>query len=342
MLETLRPPASSPRTIVTGGAGFLGSHLCDRLIREGHEVLCLDNLLTGRTENIRHLWSHRRFSFVFCDVTKPVDLDELLLKAGTKSPGYNDYSEKKLDYILHLASPASPKEYGRHPIHTLKLGSLGTYYMLGMAKRYGSKFLLASTSEVYGDPNVSPQSEDYWGHVNPIGPRSVYDEAKRFSEAMAMAYAREHGVEVRIVRIFNTYGERMRPDDGRALPNFLTQALQNKPVTVYGDGTQTRSFCYVEDLIEGIYRLLLSSQTGPINLGNPEEITLHELAKLVIERTASRSQIVFEPLPVDDPIQRRPDISKASAFLNWEPKVRLCDGLQRVIPYFQSQLAAPA
>ncbi len=340
MLETLRPPALLPRTIVTGGAGFLGSHLCDRLIREGHEVLCLDNLLTGRADNIQHLWNHPRFAFVLCDVTKPVDLDDLVRKAASKLAGNSRSSGKQLDYVLHLASPASPKEYGRYPIHTLKLGSLGTYHMLGMAKKHGSTFLLASTSEVYGDPDVSPQTENYWGHVNPIGPRSVYDEAKRFSEAMAMAYAREHDVRVRIVRIFNTYGERMRPDDGRALPNFLTQALQNKPVTVYGDGMQTRSFCYVGDLIEGIYRLLLSPQRGPINLGNPEEITLLKLAKLVIEKTMSSSKIVFEPLPVDDPIRRRPDISKASALLNWEPTVGLQEGLQRIIPYFKSQLAA--
>lgn len=338
MVETLNVPIASPRTVVTGGAGFLGSHLCDRLIAEGHEVLCLDNLLTGRIENIQHLWDHPRFAFVLHDVTVPMDLDELMLRVAPKFPWNGRTTRKRLDYILHLASPASPKDYGRHPIHTLKLGSLGTYHALGMAKKDGSVFLLASTSEVYGDPEVSPQTEAYWGRVNPIGPRSVYDEAKRFSEAMAMAYAREHRVKVRIVRIFNTYGERMRANDGRALPTFLTQALQNEPVTVYGDGTQTRSFCYVSDLVEGLYRVLLSDQAGPINLGNPREITLLALAKAVIEQTTSRSEIVFEPLPVDDPMRRRPDISKASKTLNWQPKVELSEGIERVIPYFKSQL----
>lgn len=331
-------PKASARCIVTGGAGFLGSHLCDRLIAEGHEVLCLDNLLTGRTENVQHLWNHPRFSFVLHDVTKPLDLEEIMTKAGRKSSGNGNGARKRVDYILHLASPASPKDYARHPIHTLKLGSLGTYHALGMAKRYGSVFLFASTSEVYGDPEVSPQTEAYWGRVNPVGPRSVYDEAKRFSEAMAMAYAREHQVKVRIVRIFNTYGERMRADDGRALPTFLTQALQNKPLTVFGDGTQTRSFCYVSDLIEGIYRMLNSDQIGPINLGNPCEITLLTLAQNVIEQTRSRSTIVFEPLPVDDPARRRPDISQAGATLDWRPKVDLKEGIERVLPYFRSQL----
>lgn len=338
MVENLNDSAASPRTIVTGGAGFLGSHVCDRLIAEGHEVLCLDNLLTGRIENIQHLWDHPRFVFVLHDVTKPMNLDELMQKASPRLAGTRLARQKRLDYILHLASPASPKDYGRHPIHTLKLGSLGAYYSLGMAKKYGSVFLLASTSEVYGDPEVSPQTEAYWGRVNPVGPRSVYDEAKRFSEAMAMAYVREHRIKVRIVRIFNTYGERMRANDGRALPTFLTQALQNNPITVYGDGTQTRSFCYVSDLVEGLYKALLSDQTGPINLGNPQEITLLELAKNVIEQTASRSQIVFEPLPIDDPVRRRPDITKASQILNWHPRVELHEGIERVIPYFKSQL----
>ena len=339
MAKVSRTSATCPQTIVAGGAGFLGSHLCDRLIAEGHEVLCLDNLLTGRIENIQHLWDHPRFAFVLHDVTKPLDLEELRLKAAPKFTGNRNGGPKKLDYILHLASPASPRDYGQYPIHTLKLGSLGTYHALGMAKKHGSVFLLASTSEIYGDPEVNPQTENYWGHVNPIGPRHVYDEAKRFAEAMAMAYAREHGVKVRIVRIFNTYGERMRANDGRALPTFLFQALQNQPLTVFGDGTQTRSFCYVSDLVEGIYRLLLSDQTGPINIGNPNEMTLLNLAETVIKQTGSFSEIVFAPLPVDDPTRRRPDISRASLALNWHPQVGLREGLERVIPYFKAQLA---
>jgi dTDP-glucose 4,6-dehydratase len=341
MGENANTLAAPPRTIVTGGAGFLGSHLCDRLIAEGHEVMCLDNLLTGRIENIQHLWDHPRFAYVLHDVTKPIDLDELMEKAAPRFNGDGSGARKRLDYILHFACPASPKDYARHPIHTLKIGSLGAYYTLGTAKKYDSVFLLASTSEVYGDPEVSPQTEAYWGRVNPIGPRSVYDEAKRFSEAMAMAYAREHGIKARIVRIFNTYGERMRANDGRALPNFLTQALQNKPLTVYGDGTQTRSFCYVSDLVEGLYKMLVSSQTGPINLGNPQEISLLSLAQAVIKQTGSCSEIVFEPLPIDDPVQRRPDISKASKILNWKPKVGLQEGIERVIPYFKSQINTP-
>ncbi len=338
MVEISTATVDPPRTIVTGGAGFLGSHVCDRLIAKGHEVLCLDNLLTGRIENIEHLWNHPRFAFALHDLTEPIDLNELMRKAGAKFAANKHAAGKRLDYILHLASPASPKDYGRHPIHTLKLGSLGTYHALGTAKKYDSVFLLASTSEVYGDPEVSPQPEAYWGHVNPIGPRSVYDEAKRFSEAMTVAYAREHGVKIRIVRIFNTYGERMRVDDGRALPTFLTQALQNQSVTVFGDGNQTRSFCFVSDLVEGLHRLLLSDEPGPINLGNPEEISLLALAKTIIEQTNSRSEIVFKPLPVDDPMRRRPDISKASTTLNWRPQVGLREGIERVIPYFRSQL----
>jgi dTDP-glucose 4,6-dehydratase len=340
MPDILGQPGPPPLTIVTGGAGFLGSHLCDRLIAEGHEVLCLDNLLTGRIENIQHVWDHPRFAFVLYDVTKSMDLDELLLRAAPKLARNGGPARNRLDYILHFASPASPKDYARHPIHTLKLGSLGAYHALGMAKRYGSVVLLASTSEVYGDPDVSPQQESYWGRVNPVGPRSVYDEAKRFSEAMAMAYAREHGVKVRIVRIFNTYGERMRVDDGRALPTFLSQALRNEPLTVYGDGSQTRSFCYVSDLVNGLIKLLLSDQTGPVNQGNPDEITLLSLAKTVIGQTASHSTIVFELLPVDDPTRRCPDISRASKTLNWQPTVGLRDGIERVIPYFRAQLGA--
>ena len=330
----------SLRTIVAGGAGFVGSHVCDRLVAEGHQVLCLDNLLTGRIENLRHLWDHSRFAFVMHDVTMPMDLDGLLAKVSPEFGEKWEETGRRLDCFLHLASPASPKDYSRHPIHTMKLGSLGTYHALGMAKKYGSVFLLASTSEVYGDPSVTPQPEAYWGHVNPIGPRSVYDEAKRFSEAMSMAYAREHGVRVRIIRIFNTYGERMRTNDGRALPTFLTQALQDKPVTVFGDGSQTRSFCYVSDLVDGMYRLLLSDETGPINIGNPHEITLLALAQTVIEQTGSRSSIIFEPLPVDDPTRRRPDISKAATALKWQPQVELRAGIERVIPYFKAELAA--
>ena len=315
----------------------MGSHLCDRLLAEGHEVVCFDNLLTGNTENIQHLMDNRRFFFVQGDVTKPIDLPAVLSESR-KSWGDAGPDGFRLNYILHFASPASPKDYERHPIHTLKVGALGTYHALGLAKATGSVFLLASTSEVYGDPEVSPQPETYWGHVNPIGPRSVYDEAKRFAEAITMSYAREHGVKVRIVRIFNTYGERMRVDDGRALPNFLKQALQEKPLTIYGDGSQTRSFCYVSDLVEGIYRLLLSDETGPINLGNPEEITIKKLAEEVIELTGSKSQIAMEPLPADDPKRRRPDISKAVATLGWKPEVDRREGIERVITYFRSKL----
>ncbi|HUI40782.1 MAG TPA: UDP-glucuronic acid decarboxylase family protein [Terriglobia bacterium] len=322
-----------PRSLVTGGAGFVGSHLCERLLAEGHEVICLDNLLTGRLENVRQLFDHPHFGFVEGDVTKPIDLSRLLSgRNGRWAPGVH------LDYILHLASPASPKDYARHPIHTLKVGGLGTYHALGLAKAHRSVVLLASTSEVYGDPELNPQPETYWGHVNPIGPRSCYDEAKRFAEAITMAYHREHAVRVRIVRIFNTYGERMRIDDGRVLPNFMTQALRGQPLTVYGDGTQTRSCCYVSDLVEGLYRLLLSDQMGPINIGNPEEVTMLELAGRVIEQTGSASRVTFEPLPVDDPTQRCPDITKAKTLLGWAPKVSLAEGLAKVVPYFRAKL----
>lgn len=333
------PPIGTPSiqwAIVTGGAGFVGSHLCDRLVAEGYGVFCIDNLLTGSRENIQHLLGHPRFLFVRHDVTKPVDLANLAEKAEGQSRKWE--SSDRVEFVAHLASPASPKAYSKHPIHTLKLGSIGTYHALGMAQRYGSVFLLASTSEVYGDPDVTPQVETYWGHVNPIGPRSSYDEAKRFAEALAMAYARQNGVKIRIARIFNTYGERMRIDDGRAVPNFLVQALQNQQVTVYGDGAQTRSFCYVSDLVDGLYRLLRLPATGPVNLGNPEEMTLLQLARMVIERTRSKSRIVFEALPTDDPRLRRPDISKATATLGWRPKVSLEEGIRRVIPYFQSQI----
>ncbi|MFB3922539.1 MAG: UDP-glucuronic acid decarboxylase family protein [Terriglobia bacterium] len=331
----------TPRSLVTGGAGFLGSHLCDRLIQEGHEVICLDNLLTGRIENLRHLMDHSRFLFVAHDVTVPIDLDKILEGARAK-PGWGNGSGHRLDFVLHLASPASPKDYQRYPIHTLKVGGVGTLNALGLAKRYGSVFLLASTSEVYGDPEVHPQAESYWGRVNPIGPRSCYDEAKRYAEALTMGYTREHNIKVRIARIFNTYGERMRPDDGRVLPNFLLQALRNDPLTVYGDGKQTRSFCYVSDLIDGLFRLLLSEARGPVNLGNPEEMGLLDFARLIIRETRSQSKIVFEPLPEDDPQMRRPDLLRAETLLGWRPRVPLKEGVRRTIPYFREFLARPA
>jgi dTDP-glucose 4,6-dehydratase len=326
-----------PLTLVTGGAGFLGSHLSDRLLAEGHDVICLDNLITGRKENIQHLIVHPHFRFVFHDVTRPIDLPSLL----AQSPGQSPFPTRPVDYILHFASPASPRDYARHPIHTLKVGALGTYHALGLAKAHGSVFLLASTSEIYGDPEVSPQPEKYWGHVNPIGPRSVYDEAKRFAEAITMAYYREHGVKVRIVRIFNTYGERMRLEDGRALPNFMVQALLGKPLSVYGKGSQTRSLCYVSDLVEGLHRLLMSDQTGPINLGNPEEVSILQLAKAIIRVTRSESSIVFEPLPEDDPQRRQPDITAAREKLQWEPRINLEEGLAKTLPYFQTSLQKP-
>ncbi len=315
------------RFLVTGGAGFLGSHLCDRLIAEGHEVICLDSLLTGRADNIAHLQGHPRFTFIQHDITHPFFIAE------------------RVDWVLHFASPASPKDYGAHPIHTLKVGALGTYHMLGLAKAHKAKFLLASTSEVYGDPEVHPQPESYWGHVNPIGERSCYDEAKRFSEALTMAYWRQHGIDVRIIRIFNTVGPRMRIDDGRVFPNFITQALKGEPLTVYGDGSQTRSFCYVDDLIDGIVRL--TGWTLPtvgdemdrvFNLGNPEEVTVLRFAYLVKEATRSESPIVFCPLPKDDPKQRRPDIARAKTVLGWTPKVSLRETIERTIPYFRQRL----
>jgi dTDP-glucose 4,6-dehydratase len=326
------------RALLIGGAGFLGSHLCDRFIGAGHEVICMDTLLTGRLENIQHLLPHPRFRFVRHDVNQPIDLPSLIANNNGKSH-HSQVGSLKIDYVLQLASPASPKDYARHPIHTLKIGALGTYYALGLAKAHGSVFLLTSTSEIYGDPEMTPQPETYWGHVNPIGPRSVYDEAKRFAEAIAMAYHREHGVQVRIARIFNTYGERMRLDDGRALPNFVGQALEGRPLTIYGDGSQTRSFCYVSDLVEGLYKLLLSHEIGPVNLGNPEEISLLQLAKTIIELTGSKSDLVFGPLPPDDPVRRRPDISKAKSALNWQPEIGLREGIKRVLPYFRNQLA---
>ena len=320
------------RSLVTGGAGFLGSHLCDRLLAEGHEVLCLDTLLTGRLENIAPSMNHRRFTFIQHDVTKPIEI------TGS------------LDYILHFASPASPTDYGKYPIHTLKVGALGTYHALGLAKAKGATLLLASSSEVYGDPDVNPQPESYWGRVNPVGPRSVYDEAKRYAEAISMAYHHAHHLEVRIARIFNTYGPRMRLNDGRALPNFMAQALAGEPLTVYGDGSHTRSFCYVSDMVEGVYRLLTYQPNKPnelnqpnepliFNLGNPDEVTILQLAREVIEVTGSRSEIVFQPLPYDDPKVRRPEIRKAKEHLGWEPRISRVEGLQRTVPFFQASLS---
>jgi dTDP-glucose 4,6-dehydratase len=304
------------RIVVTGGAGFLGSHLCDRLLERGDEVVALDNLITGSVANIEHLFGHRGFTFVEHDVSTFIWV-----------PG-------DVDAVLHFASPASPKDYLEMPIQTLKVGSLGTHNCLGLAKEKGATFFLASTSEVYGDPQVHPQTEEYWGHVNPVGPRGVYDEAKRFAEAMTMAYHTHHGLDVRIVRIFNTYGERMRPKDGRVVSNFIMQALQGAPITIYGDGSQSRSFCYVDDEVAGFLALLDSDQIGPINIGNPGEFTMVELAELVLELTGSSSEIVHEPLPEDDPTQRKPDITKARELLGWEPEVELREGLQRTIEHF--------
>jgi len=312
--------SSMERTLITGGAGFLGSHLCDYLIEKGHEVICIDNLSTGNMENISHLLGKKRFSFIQYDVTNYLHVDG------------------ELHNILHFASPASPIDYLRMPIQTLKVGSLGTHKALGLALSKKARFLLASTSECYGDPLVHPQTEDYWGNVNPVGPRGVYDEAKRFAESMTMAYHRYHGVETRIVRIFNTYGPRMRLEDGRALPAFMGQGLRGEDLTVFGDGTQTRSFCYVDDLVEGICRLLSSGEVYPVNLGNPDEITLLELAHRILEVTGSKSRIVYRPLPEDDPKVRRPDIGKARRLLGWEPRVSLDEGLQRVLPYFRNKV----
>jgi dTDP-glucose 4,6-dehydratase len=298
--------------VVTGGAGFLGSHLCEHLLGKGHRVICLDNLETGSLENIAHI-RDADFEFRHVDIIEYVDIDE------------------PVDFVYHLASPASPIDYLRLPLHTLKVGSTGTHHMLGVAKYNRSRFLIASTSEVYGDPQVHPQQEDYWGHVNPIGPRGVYDEAKRYAEALTMAYHRQQGVDTAIVRIFNTYGPRMRPHDGRAIPTFLRQALQDLPITVFGDGSQTRSFTYVDDLIKGIVGLAESDVHVPVNIGNPNEFTLLELAEAVIEVTGSKSEIVYEALPTDDPKQRRPDIGRAKEMLGWEPTVQLIDGLRRTI-----------
>lgn len=326
----------TPNTLITGGAGFLGSHMCDKLISEGHQVICVDNLLTGSKENIAHLLDNENFTFIEHDVTRPIELESLIAKTQCSGP-----KTQSLSYILHFASPASPRDYQEHPIHTLKVGALGTYNALGLAKAKSATFLLASSSEVYGNPEVNPQPEDYRGRVNPVGPRSVYDEAKRYAEAITMAYHRVHGINTRIARIFNTYGPRMRVDDGRALPNFMMQALKDKPLTVYGDGSQTRSFCYVDDLIEGIYRLLLwqpplkTQDLIPVfNLGNPCEVTILEFAHKILEVTGSKGEIVYRPLPEDDPKVRRPDITKAQEMLHWSPKVPLDEGLRKTIEWY--------
>lgn len=305
------------RVLITGAAGFLGSHLCDRFLADGHTVVGLDNFLTGHPDNIAHLMGHERFTFLRHNIS-----------TYTYVPG-------DLDGVLHFASPASPVDYLEKPIQTLKVGSLGTHNALGLALAKQARFLLASTSEVYGDPLVHPQPESYWGNVNPIGPRGCYDEAKRFAEAMTMAYHRAQEVDTRIVRIFNTYGPRMRPGDGRVVSNFIVQALQHQPLTVYGDGSQTRSFCYVSDEVEGIYRLFQSGESLPVNIGNPNEFTVRQLAELVVELTGSRSPIISHPLPTDDPKVRQPDIGKARALLGWEPTVQLREGLQRTIEYFR-------
>lgn len=306
------------RVLITGAAGFLGSHLCDRFIKEGYHVIGMDNLITGDLKNLEHLFPNPDFEFYHHDVTKYIHI-----------PG-------SLDYILHFASPASPIDYLKIPIQTLKVGAMGTHNCLGLAKAKGARILVASTSEVYGDPLVHPQTEEYWGNVNPVGPRGVYDEAKRYLESITMAYHTFHKVETRIIRIFNTYGPRMRLNDGRALPAFIGQALRGENITVFGDGSQTRSFCYVSDLVEGIYRLLLSDYTGPVNIGNPDEISLKDFAEEVLSLTGNTVKIVYEPLPVDDPKQRKPDITKAKTILNWEPKINRAEGLRETYNYFKS------
>jgi len=318
--KTKHPASSMPTSVVTGAAGFLGSHLVDLLLARGHKVIGIDNFVTGTVDNISHLAGNRAFRFIEQDVTEFIFLDG------------------SVDYVWHFASPASPIDYLELPIQTLKVGSLGTHKALGLAKNKHARFLLASTSEIYGDPLVHPQTEDYWGNVNPIGPRGCYDEAKRFAEALTMAYHQEHGVETRIVRIFNTYGPRMRLNDGRVVPAFVSQALKNQPLTVFGRGRQTRSFCYVSDLIEGIYRLMLSSYDKPVNVGNPAEMTVLEFAKANIRATGSRSKIVFRPLPQDDPRQRQPDITRARKILGWAPRVPLAQGLVKTIEYFRQKV----
>jgi dTDP-glucose 4,6-dehydratase len=308
------------RILITGGAGFLGSHLCERFIAEGDQVICMDNFITGSPDNIAHLFGNKNFKFINQDVTDFI------------------YVSGDLDFILHFASPASPIDYLNLPIQTLKVGSLGSHKTLGLAKEKNARFLIASTSEVYGDPLIHPQEESYWGNVNPVGFRGVYDEAKRFAEAMTMAYHRYHGVDTRIVRIFNTYGPRMRLNDGRAIPAFVSQALMGDPVTVFGDGSQTRSVCYVDDLVEGIYRLLMSAETEPVNIGNPDELTMLELAQEIVELTGSKSKIIFKELPEDDPKVRQPDITRATNILNWKPIVARHDGLKITIEDFKNRL----
>src|SRR5687767_10412927 len=309
-----------PASVVTGGAGFLGSHLCDLLLARGHRVIAIDNFVTGTVENIDHLSTNRSFKFIHQDVTEFIFLHEAV------------------DYVWHFASPASPIDYLELPIQTLKVGSLGTHKALGLARQKGARFLLASTSEIYGDPLVHPQKEDYWGNVNTIGPRGCYDESKRFAEAMTFAYHREHQIETRIVRIFNTYGPRMRLRDGRVVPAFMGQALTGKPLTVFGEGKQTRSFCYCSDLIEGIYRLMMSDTEMPVNIGNPREMTMLQFAEAVLKATGSKSKLIFKPLPQDDPRQRQPDITRARKILGWEPKVGLEEGLKKTIEYFGSRV----
>jgi dTDP-glucose 4,6-dehydratase len=308
------------RTVITGGAGFIGSHLCERFLGRGDEVVCVDNLITGSLANIEHLRRDGHFTFLHHDVSQPLEIDG------------------PVDNVLHFASPASPVDYLKYPIQTLKVGSLGTHNTLGLAKLKGARYLLASTSEVYGDPEQHPQREDYWGHVNPIGVRGVYDEAKRFAEAMVMAYHRAHGVNTHIVRIFNTFGPSMRLDDGRVLPNFVGQALRGEPLTIYGDGSQTRSFCYVDDLVEGITRLLFTDFHEPVNLGNPDEITILEFAREILALSGSKSRLEYRPLPQDDPRVRRPDISRARQLLGWEPRIDRHEGLKRTLAYFQAQV----
>ncbi len=305
--------------LITGGAGFLGSHLCDYLLAKGHEVIALDNLITGKVENIAHLAGNEHFQFIKQDVTEYI------------------YLKGKIDYILHFASPASPVDYQKYPIQTLKVGSLGTHKALGLAKEKGAEFLLASTSEVYGDPQVSPQKEDYWGNVNSLGPRGMYDEAKRFAEALTMAYRRYHKIDTKIARIFNSYGPRMRKDDGRVVPTFINQALKGQPLTVFGDGSQTRSFCYVSDLVEGIYKLMISEINEPVNLGSPDEMSILDFARLVLEVTSSQSKTTYKPLPENDPRVRRPDISRAKKYLKWQPKVELREGLAKTLAWFKKE-----
>jgi len=320
MIKKIKTRKLQPTSVVTGGAGFLGSHLVDYLLQRGHKVVAIDNFVTGSVDNIAHLAGNQNFKFIEQDVTEFLFLDQ------------------PVNYVWHFASPASPIDYLELPIQTLKVGSLGTHKALGLAKTKAARFLLASTSEIYGDPLVHPQTEEYWGNVNTIGPRGCYDESKRFAEALAMAYHREHSIDTKIVRIFNTYGPRMRLNDGRVVPAFISQALKNKPVTVFGRGTQTRSFCYCSDLIEGIYRLMMSATNDPVNIGNPVEMTMLEFARQIIRATGSRSKIIYKPLPQDDPRQRQPDITRARALLRWEPRVPLAAGLVKTIKYFRGKI----